>query len=93
MRQTPTRLRSANFVRWGLIAASLAAVADGRTRAAEGEPSARQIPNIVYILADDLGYGDVSALNPGGRLIVRRFVHVPRDRAPKHARRSRQYIT
>jgi len=27
------------------------------------------------------------------RLIVRRLVHVPRDRAPKHPRRSRQYIT
>ncbi len=27
------------------------------------------------------------------RLIVRRLVHVPRDRAPKHAKRSRQYMT
>ncbi len=28
---------------------------------------AKQLPNIVYILADDMGYGDVSALNPGSR--------------------------
>src|SRR5688572_26429395 len=27
------------------------------------------------------------------RLMVKRLVHVPRERAPKHARRSRQYMT
>ena len=26
------------------------------------------LPNIVYILADDMGYGDVSALNPDSKI-------------------------
>jgi arylsulfatase A-like enzyme len=29
---------------------------------------AQQQPNIIYILADDLGYGDLSAFNPNGKI-------------------------
>ena len=33
------------------------------------QPVARkQPPNIVYILADDLGYGDIAAFNPDGKI-------------------------
>ena len=37
-------------------------------RAAENRKSASANPNIIFILADDQGFGDVSALNPKSRI-------------------------
>ena len=35
---------------------------------ANAQEGAGKLPNIVYILADDMGYGDVSALNPDSKI-------------------------
>ncbi|KRP36788.1 MAG: hypothetical protein ABS34_05795, partial [Opitutaceae bacterium BACL24 MAG-120322-bin51] len=48
-------IRSISIVVVLLVFSGLPAVAKDRTGT---------LPNIVYILADDMGYGDVSALNP-----------------------------
>ena len=52
------------FRRAGLAAASL--ILSGHALAAM-QPHGK-LPSIVYILADDMGYGDVSALNPSSRI-------------------------
>ncbi len=52
-----------------LILVSFAAVA----------PAAGPKPNIVYILCDDLGYGDVGCLNPDGKIATPRMDAVARE--------------
>ncbi len=45
-----------------------------------GLAAAADRPNVVYILADDLGYGDVQALNPGrGRIATPHLDQLSRD--------------
>ena len=40
----------------------------GCKEAPEKDETTEQLPNIIYILADDLGYGDIHAFNPNGKI-------------------------
>jgi arylsulfatase A-like enzyme len=53
-----------NKMKWFMMAALLAGVAEAKPSTS----GAQSAPNIVYILADDMGYGDVSVLNPESKI-------------------------
>ncbi|TMM58035.1 arylsulfatase [Maribacter algarum] len=49
-----------------LILSNLLSISCGEKKVAP--VAEKKLPNIIYILADDLGYGDISSFNPGGKI-------------------------
>ncbi len=79
MRQTPTRRRGrARTAGMGLVVLMIGSGLVDRPASAADEEH-QNPPNIIYILADDLGYGDVAALNPGGKIATPNMDRLARE--------------
>lgn len=64
------------FVYLAALAVSLTACATERQRAA---PRIPEKPNIIFILVDDMGYGDVQCLSPEGKIATPNMDRLPRE--------------
>ena len=76
-----SRIRSREFLK--AIATGVAAFAVlltiGAASAAHGRAFKSESPNIVYILADDMGYGDVSSLNENSKIATPNIDRIVRE--------------
>jgi arylsulfatase A-like enzyme len=65
----------------GLILVACCAFSAAACVAPSAEAESMQRPHIVFILADDLGYGDVHALNPDSRIATPHMDRIAREGA------------
>ena len=65
----PCKITAAFIFFLGMISISISCTQQGEEK----------LPNIIYILADDLGYGDVSAMNPDAAWQTKNIDQIARE--------------